>query len=55
MTTTYVFNTSHNLVCKNPGISISEKRAILLKLNGCVPNKDTDDDEINSQYKSLLL
>ena len=53
MTTTYVFNTLHNLVCKNTTISTPEQRAILLKLNGCVPNKDTD-NEINSQYKSIL-
>ena len=50
MTTTRAFNTSHNLVCVNTGLSDAERKAILLKFNGCVP-KDT---EVDNQYTDIL-
>lgn len=50
MTTTYAFNTPCNLVCKNEDASDEEKKAILKKINGYIP----ETPDINVQYNNLL-
>ena len=49
MTTTKVFNTPCNLVCKNEHATDEEKKAILKKFNGYV-----DPVDFENQYKDLL-